>query len=92
MQPQRVRHHVRHDDVPLDLVDEDEERRHPEDRDRVDDERVDRGGTAESHGPMYGITSITAVQSAEEERVVLGARHEAGARRGSTCRRPRSCR
>ena len=44
VQPQRVRHHVRDDDVTLDLVDEDEEARDPEERDRVDDERVERRG------------------------------------------------
>ena len=33
MEAERVGHHVRHDDVALDLVDEDEEREHPERRD-----------------------------------------------------------
>ena len=42
MQPERARHHVRNHDVPLDLVDEDEEHGDPERApDRVDDERVD---------------------------------------------------
>ena len=43
MEPERVRHDLRHDHVPLDLVDEDEERRDPDDTDRVDEERVDGG-------------------------------------------------
>src|SRR3954447_5208194 len=35
VQAQEVPHHVRHDDVPLDLVDEEEEQRHPQRPDRV---------------------------------------------------------
>ena len=43
VQPQRRAHHLRHDHVPLDLVDEEEEQRHPDRRDRILDERVDHG-------------------------------------------------
>ena len=42
MQPQRAPHHVRHDDVPLDLVDPEEQERDPERGDRMDDDRVDK--------------------------------------------------
>ena len=35
VQPQRVPHHLRHDDVALDLVDDEEEERDPDRRDRV---------------------------------------------------------
>ena len=64
VEAKRVRHHVRHDDVALDLVDEDEEREHPERRERVRRRaRRSPAGPPTSQGPMYGITSITAVQT-----------------------------
>ena len=77
MQPQRVRHHVRDDDVPLDLVDEDEERRDPEDRDRVDDERVDRRRHRREPRADVGDHLDHRRPDPEQERVLLGARHEA---------------
>src|SRR6187397_3319590 len=48
MQPQGAPHDLRDDDVPLDLVDPEEEQEHPESRDRIDHERVgDRNDPAE---------------------------------------------
>src|SRR3954466_10211675 len=38
MEPQRAPHHLRDDDVPLDLVDDEEQQRDPDRRRRVDDE------------------------------------------------------
>ena len=58
MQAQRVAHHLRHDDVALELLDAEEEQHHPHRRQRVLHERVDHGGAAPSHGPMYGINSV----------------------------------
>ena len=43
MQAQRAPHHLRHDDVPLELLDAEEEQRDPERRDRMQDERVQHG-------------------------------------------------
>ena len=41
VEAERAPHHLRDDDVALDLVDDEEEDRHPDDRDRVDDDGVD---------------------------------------------------
>ena len=79
MQAERVRHHVRDDDVALDLVDEDEEREHPEHRDRVDDEGVDRGRDGREPGPDVGDHLDHGRPDAEQERVLVGPRHEPGA-------------
>ena len=86
VEAERVRHHVRHDDVALDLVDEDEERQHPERRDRVDDERVDHG--RDGREPRADVRDHLDHRrpDAEEQRVPLGARHEPRASRAPTSR------
>ena len=43
-----------------------------------DEERVDHGGTADSHGPMYGITSMKAVHRPNRSAYSLGALDEPG--------------
>ena len=63
VQPERRAHHVRHHDVPLELVDPEEEQRHPDRGERVHDERVDERRHAPSHGPMYGISSMKATNA-----------------------------
>ena len=88
VQPERVRHHVRHHDVALDLVDEDEEREDPERRHRVDDERVDRAvGSPRARARCRGSPRSP---PSRRRRAARSARRRARARscRGSTCRRP----
>ncbi len=63
VQAQRVAHHVRDDDVPLDLVDAEKENRNPERGDRMHDRGVANGGIAPSHGPRYGIISVRATNA-----------------------------
>ena len=77
VEPQRVRHHVRDDDVALDLVDEDEERRHPEERDRVDDQRVDRGRHRREPGADVRDHLDHRCPEPEQEGVPLGSLDEA---------------
>ncbi len=79
VQAQRAPHHLRHDDVALDLVDAEEEQHHPDRRERVHDERVDqRRDRAEPRARGTGSTSVSATQRAEEQRVVVRAGQEPG--------------
>ena len=78
MEPEGARHHVRDDDVTLHLVDEDEERRDPEDADRVDDERVEGGRDGREPGADVRDHLDEGRPDPEEQRVPVGAVHEAG--------------
>ena len=77
MQPQRVAHHLRDDDVSLDLVDDEEEQRDPDRGDRVDGERVeDRRDRTEPRAEVRDQLGHRD-QSAEEDRVRVAAREPA---------------
>src|ERR687887_2315076 len=71
MEPERARHHVRNDDVTLDLVDEEEEEADPEDADRIDEERVDRGRHCREPRPDVGNDLDERGPEPEEKRVLL---------------------
>ena len=69
VQAQRAPHHLRHDDVPLDLVDEQEEDDHPHRRERMDEERVENRRHRPEPRAEVGDQLHQRHPRAEEERV-----------------------
>ncbi len=93
MEPQRARHHVRDDDVPLHLVDEEEEDPDPDDAPRrIGEERVDRRRHGRQPRPDVRDHLDEGRPQTEEERVLAPRPRRDRSRRGCTCRRRRSSR
>ena len=78
VQAQRVPHHLRDDDVALDLLDAEEEERHPERRERMHDERVDERRRSAEPRAEVGDHLRQRDPRAEEECVLLRVRQQAG--------------
>ncbi len=89
VQAQRVAHHVRHDDVALDLVDAEEEQRNPERRDRMHDKRVEERRDRAEPRPEVRDHLGDGGQRAEQQRVLLPVRQQARRRRAPRGRCPR---
>src|SRR5262249_60773176 len=78
VEPQRASHDVRNHDVALDLMDDEEEDDHPDDGDRVHDERIDHRGNRAEPGAEIRDQLGHAGPDPEQERVTVGARQEPG--------------
>ena len=74
VQPERAAHHVGNDDVPLELVDGQEEECDPEHGDRVDDRRVQQRRHRAEPGPDVRDQLGDGDPGAEEDRVAVAAR------------------
>ena len=92
VQPQRRAHHVRDDDVPLDLVDEQEEQRDPDRRHRVHRERVEERRQRAEPRPEVRDQLGDRDEEPEEQRVRVGAGDEPERCRAARARARRSCR
>src|SRR5438067_3826919 len=76
MEPQRAAHHLRHDDVSLELLDAEEEERDPERRERVLDEGVEHRRSRAEPRPDVGNELRHAGPGAECRRVLPAVRHQ----------------
>ena len=78
VEPQRAPHHLRHDDVTLDLVDAEEEQHDPDHRERMHDERVDHRRDRAEPRAEIGQHLGQRHPGAEEKRVGVGAGQKPG--------------